>query len=183
MTVEIRAFTPRLSETAGELAARVEPYLPVGYHLATPASPSGDGPVLVLGWPHAGWTMDRYVLPRLASGLILPSDTSHDRLARFVDEFVVGYLETREWVTAEGDEWPSPDLDADAEALGEVRGDCVGFVIDNLDDLHATGASGRDLGGEFYLTRNRHGSGYWDRGYGHIGRRLTDAAHPYGTLP
>lgn len=36
-------------------------------------------------------------------------------------------------------------------------------------------------GHDFYLTRNGHGVGYWDRGYGPIGDILTDAAKSYGT--
>ena len=31
------------------------------------------------------------------------------------------------------------------------------------------------------LTRNRHGAGFWDRGHGDKGKRLTDAAHAYGS--
>jgi hypothetical protein len=33
---------------------------------------------------------------------------------------------------------------------------------------------------DFWLTRNRHGAGFWDRGQGAIGDRLTALAHPYG---
>ena len=35
-------------------------------------------------------------------------------------------------------------------------------------------------GHDFWLTRNRHGAGFWDRGLGERGQRLTDAAHVYG---
>lgn len=34
-------------------------------------------------------------------------------------------------------------------------------------------------GHDFWLTRNHHGVGFWDRGYGDIGDRLTEAAHSY----
>ncbi|GAA3632936.1 hypothetical protein [Microlunatus ginsengisoli] len=33
---------------------------------------------------------------------------------------------------------------------------------------------------DFWLTRNRHGAGFWDRGYGEDGDTLTEAAHAYG---
>jgi hypothetical protein len=36
-------------------------------------------------------------------------------------------------------------------------------------------------GHDFWLTRNRHGAGYWDRGLGATGTLLTDAAHVFGS--
>lgn len=37
-----------------------------------------------------------------------------------------------------------------------------------------------DAGHDFWLTRNRHGAGFWDRGLGVVGDLLTDAAHAAG---
>lgn len=37
-------------------------------------------------------------------------------------------------------------------------------------------------GHDFWLNRNGHGAGFWDRGYGKIGTILSDAAHTYGTV-
>lgn len=44
---------------------------------------------------------------------------------------------------------------------------------------------GATTGHDFYLTRNRHGAGFWDRYSGdspeaRAGDRLTSAAHVYG---
>ena len=36
------------------------------------------------------------------------------------------------------------------------------------------------LGHDFSLTRNGHGAGFWDRGRGDIGDKLTALAHSYG---
>jgi hypothetical protein len=36
------------------------------------------------------------------------------------------------------------------------------------------------IGHDFWLTRNRHGAGFWDRGLGDLGDKLTAAAHTYG---
>lgn len=36
------------------------------------------------------------------------------------------------------------------------------------------------VGHDFYLTRNCHGAGFWDRGNGKMGDELTELAHPYG---
>lgn len=43
----------------------------------------------------------------------------------------------------------------------------------------------RDLeqaGHDFILTRNHHGAGFWDRGYGDAGDELTKFAHTFGEL-
>ena len=36
-------------------------------------------------------------------------------------------------------------------------------------------------GHDFWLTRNGHGTGYWDRGLGPVGDKLTKAAETFGT--
>ena len=51
------------------------------------------------------------------------------------------------------------------------------------DDLAAARDLGEDssrAGHDFFLTRNRHGAGFWDRNLGQVGDRLTTAAHVYG---
>lgn len=35
-------------------------------------------------------------------------------------------------------------------------------------------------GHDFWLTRNHHGAGFWDRGLGGLGTKLTQAAQAYG---
>ena len=40
--------------------------------------------------------------------------------------------------------------------------------------------SASDFGHDFALTRNGHGAGFWDRGLGALGDRLSDAAKVYG---
>lgn len=37
-------------------------------------------------------------------------------------------------------------------------------------------------GHDFWLTRNGHGAGFWDRGMGKLGDRLADAARAYGSV-
>jgi hypothetical protein len=64
------------------------------------------------------------------------------------------------------------------ELLTEWRDDLRAFMDDNEADLADMNLS--QIGHDFWLTRNRHGAGFWDRGLGERGRRLTDAAHVYG---
>lgn len=52
------------ADDATELARRVEAYLPRGWQVRH----DDTGAVYVTGRDRAGWTLDGYVLPRLASG-------------------------------------------------------------------------------------------------------------------
>lgn len=60
----------------------------------------------------------------------------------------------------------------------QVNEDCTAFVRDQWGDLADLdpGQAGHD----FALTRNGHGAGFWDRGLGDRGDRLTQASKPYG---
>lgn len=42
--------------------------------------------------------------------------------------------------------------------------------------------SEEQFGHDFWLTRNHHGAGFWDRGLGDLGKKLTEWAHSYGSL-
>lgn len=66
----------------------------------------------------------------------------------------------------------------DPDLLAEWRGDLRAFMEDNEADLARWDTE--QIGDDFWLTRNRHGAGFWDRGIEPEGRRLTDAAHVYG---
>ena len=60
--------------------------------------------------------------------------------------------------------------------------DCIEFRKANHEDLSQAGSEAQN-GHDFWLTRERHGAGFWDRGYPRqLGQRLTDAAHAYGSL-
>ena len=49
----------------------------------------------------------------------------------------------------------------------------AGVDVDALDD--------EDLGHDFWLTRNRHGAGFWDGDYEDaVGKKLTEIAHTFG---
>lgn len=52
------------------------------------------------------------------------------------------------------------------------------FVRDNARDLESIDPE--QCGRDFVLTRNGHGAGFWDRGMGELGDRLTESAHAYG---
>ena len=64
----------------------------------------------------------------------------------------------------------------------EIWDDLNAFMADEYDDLTASGLNMGQIGHDFWLTREGHGAGFWDRGLGDIGRRLTDAARVYGSI-
>lgn len=107
-----------------------------------------------------------------------------------LDDFTTAYLEAALWSSTDEDGRPLDDeydiSDFAPEAIRSAAEDCTDFQEANEDDLDEIaeqfGASDAQNGHDFWLTRNRHGAGFWDRGYGAAGRRLTDAAHVYGSV-
>lgn len=70
--------------------------------------------------------------------------------------------------------------DIDAATMAQFESDCQNFLEANRDDLEGMDAG--QAGHDFWLTRNHHGAGFWDRGLGERGDRLTAAAHVYGEV-
>ena len=109
------------------------------------------------------------------------------------DEFTAAYVECALW--ASRDETGEP-LDADyspddvaPDAMEKMICDCWKFQIDNAADLKVAYARyerrngttpAENAGYDFWLTRNGHGTGFWDRGLGDVGDRLTRASHAFG---
>ena len=60
------------------------------------------------------------------------------------------------------------------KARQTLRRDCEDFVGTNLRDLE--GINAEDCGHDLWLTRNHHGAGFWGRGLGEVGIRLTKSA-------
>lgn len=104
----------------------------------------------------------------------------HVRTIEGLDSFTRSYLEAIEWtLDEETDRAEVKGFALDAVALATA--DCAAFQQANAADL--TGyqdATGYPGGVDLWLTRNRHGAGFWDRDLGPIGKRLTDAAHALG---
>ena len=61
--------------------------------------------------------------------------------------------------------------------------ECKDFMAAQAGPLaHYSEMFGMEYAGhDFWLTKNGHGAGFWDRGIGETGRALTDAAHVYGS--
>lgn len=95
------------------------------------------------------------------------------------------YIECALWSTVGDDGEPldatyGPD-DLSEEAQAKMRGDVSDFFEGCADLIAVSGLTPEQVGHDFWLTRNRHGAGFWDRGLGEVGEQLTEMAHPYGS--
>ena len=99
------------------------------------------------------------------------------------EEFLQGYLDRALWLGISNEEGTA-DLDISdthiaEDALADMRKDCERFVKEAGDLLD--GIEDSQAGHDFWLTRNHHGAGFWDRGHpDDIGDKLTKLAHGFG---
>jgi hypothetical protein len=101
------------------------------------------------------------------------------------ETFFHAYVDCALWSSTDWDSGePLDDTygadDIAPETLASMRADCADFYASNSETWQAAGMEDDYAGHDFWLTRNRHGAGFWDRGLGAAGRALTDAAHAYG---
>jgi hypothetical protein len=107
-----------------------------------------------------------------------------------MDTFTEAYVECALWSSTDDDGEPLGDNygaeDIAPETLAAMVEDCRQFQESNAALLaEAYETAGYDegrAGHDFWLTRNRHGSGFWDHGLGDIGTKLTDDAHAWGSI-
>lgn len=100
-------------------------------------------------------------------------------------EFIRQYLETALWSSLD-DDTPMDDNysieDIDLDTIKLAVKDCLKFIElaeneDLLDDIDYSQA-----GHDFWLTRCGHGAGFWGRGNGAIGDRLTELCEQFGNI-
>lgn len=120
-----------------------------------------------------------------------------------LDDFTLAYLECALWSSYDNDQMPLDQnygLDDFApEAIDKAIEDCKDFQVNNSwrrayrrrrrrrPSSNGSATSGGSLGysdaelagHDFWLTRNHHGAGFWDRQLDN-GEELADAAHAYG---
>lgn len=71
------------------------------------------------------------------------------------------------------------DVDKLDDSVLPAFWECAEFVRFQWADLAALDPN--RAGHDFWLSRNGHGAGFWDRGYGKTGERLHEASKPYGS--
>lgn len=116
---------------------------------------------------------------------------SKSALVASLDEFTAAYIRCALWSSTNVLAEEGAD-DLSLEALGcsyedialatlrEMVRDCRDFQRANRADLIGWGDD--QAGYDFWLTRNGHGAGFWDRGRGAQGERLSAASKPYGSV-
>jgi hypothetical protein len=112
-----------------------------------------------------------------------------------IDAMVTGYLECQLWAQRDhyqDEDGNSPMLDENY-SINDVSADYIESVRDELAALvtehplavrmylNARERNGYDcnelFGYDYYLTREHHGAGFWDRGLGDLGEYLTKISH------
>ena len=112
-----------------------------------------------------------------------------------IDVFTQAYVDAALWASCDEDQEPldrnySID-DIAPESMEKIVAECKRFQEENADDIATIpyrrtsdgNWSGEEQAGhDFFLTRNRHGVGFWDRDYltEEVSDRLTNASHKFG---
>lgn len=108
-----------------------------------------------------------------------------------IDEFTTGYIEALFFFSPEDQETMETcaGLGLADESLEKLVEDCQTFQTNYPGLLREYYAKCRKsaneytpesrAGHDFYLTRNYHGAGFWDRGFGKVGEKLTAVSHTF----
>jgi hypothetical protein len=72
--------------------------------------------------------------------------------------------------------------DVEGSSRLALRAELEAFINDDENSIDLDGMEYSYIGHDFILTRNGHGTGFWDRGLGERGERLTAACKPYGAI-
>lgn len=104
---------------------------------------------------------------------------------RCIEETTRAYIECALWASTDDAGEPLDGLYSADDLAGETREKMAADVVDFLNLLWREGLDlgpiePEQIGHDFWLTRNGHGAGFWDRGLGDLGETLTRLAHPYG---
>lgn len=106
-------------------------------------------------------------------------------MSKFMDEVYEGYVDAALWSSNdESDESGGAPMDRNysiadiaEETRKRMRKDCESFVEKNADLL--VDMDPGQIGHDFWLTRNGHGVGFWDRGLGEVGDKLSDSCRKF----
>jgi len=117
-----------------------------------------------------------------------------DKIIEGLDDFTKGYIEAALWASPAAEDSEDETLDKyscsdiDPESILEMEKECKEFQEENKEALEVYYAKMKDdeyrdakwtseeyAGHDFFLTRNGHGAGYWDRGFEECGDKLSEA--------
>jgi hypothetical protein len=109
-----------------------------------------------------------------------------------LEAVVIAYVQCALWASTDDEGEPLDGLYEAWDFADEAEASMIEDVENFLDLVEEKGIEWRigwtaeQMGHDFWLTRNRHGAGFWDRYHGIdprgiVGSELTELAHPFGT--
>jgi hypothetical protein len=103
-----------------------------------------------------------------------------------IEAVLAAYLECALWSSCgEGGEPLEAEFgvtDFSIAARAAARDDCLDFIgLCAREGIDLSKLPANQVGFDFWLTRNHHGAGFWDRGLGRMGEDLTKWAHAAGS--
>lgn len=103
-----------------------------------------------------------------------------------VEKVLIHYIAAAIWSSIDDNNEPLDgnydQFDLSAACVEGMRQSVTDFVSQckKLGLLEKYDGTPEQFGHDFWLTRNGHGVGFWDRGLGDLGDKLTDVAKSYG---
>lgn len=99
--------------------------------------------------------------------------------------FAEAYMDCALWSSMDEDGNPLDDgrdlNDIHSDAQDQIRKECDDFIDYASELLEESELDPEQAGHDFWLTRNGHGAGFWDRGLGEVGDALSRAAKTFGS--
>ena len=96
------------------------------------------------------------------------------------------YLEAAAWASTDDDGEPLDSYQFSEAAKAKMREDLTNFCAEITPEMEENykshGGTPEQFAHDFWLTRNGHGAGFWDRGFGEIGEKLTKMAKIHGEV-
>lgn len=114
-----------------------------------------------------------------------------------LEQFTTGYITAALWSSVDENGEPLDAIHAPGDLPEQTQqameNDCRKFFQENNDALweyreqraipiDADYSEAECAGHDFWLTRCGHGAGFWDRGMGELGDRLSNAAEAFGNV-
>ncbi len=104
-----------------------------------------------------------------------------------INKMLDAYVECALWSSTDEEGNPLDDNygadDIAPETLEQMREDCAGFAaLIEQEGIEWAGIMSEQFGHDFWLTRNGHGAGFWDRGLGELGKQLTHWAKTFSSV-
>ena len=99
-----------------------------------------------------------------------------------ISDVELGYLDCALWSSLDDNDEPLDKMGVEAiaaETRVKMRCELTDFVLQNQALLKASGLRDEQIGHDFWLTRNGHGAGFWDRDLGEVGDQLTAACKKF----